>query len=98
MPLVNGLTDFFKKKNVMIFGPDKKASRLEWSKAFMKKICKEFKIPTAKYKEISHINETKNLFNEFSFPIVIKSDGLASGKGVTICNTKKEAIIEIKSI
>ena len=98
MPLVNGLTDFFKKKNVMIFGPDKKASRLEGSKAFMKKICKEFKIPTAKYKEISHINETKNLFNEFSFPIVIKSDGLASGKGVTICNTKKEAIIEIKSI
>ncbi len=82
----------------MIFGPDKKASRLEGSKAFMKKICKEFKIPTAKYKEISHINETKNLFNEFSFPIVIKSDGLASGKGVTICNTKKEAIIEIKSI
>ena len=67
MPLVNGLTDFFKKKNVMIFGPDKKASRLEGSKAFMKKICKEFKIPTAKYKEISHINETKNLFNEFYF-------------------------------
>ncbi len=98
VPLVNGITDFFEKKNIKVFGPSKKASQLEGSKAFMKKICKDFNIPTAKYREISNINEATQYIEEFNFPIVVKSDGLASGKGVTICKTKEETIKDIKDI
>tara|TARA_Y100000590_G_scaffold331178_1_gene376287 strand:- start:263 stop:1531 length:1269 start_codon:yes stop_codon:yes gene_type:complete len=98
MPLVNGIVDFFEKKKIKIFGPSKKASQLEGSKAFMKKICKDYNIPSARYREISNINEAKKVINNFKMPIVVKSDGLASGKGVTICNSKKEAIKDITNI
>jgi len=97
-PLVNGITDFFEKKNVMIFGPTKGAAQLEGSKAFMKKICSDFNIPTAKYKKISNLEEAKKIIHEFKFPIVVKSDGLASGKGVTICKSVNETIKDIKEI
>ena len=95
-PLVNGITDFFEKKKVMIFGPTKGAAQLEGSKAFMKKICYDFNIPTAKYKEISNLKEAKKIIHEFKLPIVVKSDGLAAGKGVTICKSVSEAIKDIK--
>ena len=98
VPLVNGITDFFEKKKIKVFGPSKKASQLEGSKVFMKKICKNFNIPTAKYREILNINEARKYIEEFSFPVVVKSDGLAAGKGVTICNTKNEAVNDIKNI
>ncbi len=98
VPLVNGITDFFEKKKIKVFGPNKKASQLEGSKAFMKKICKNFNIPTAKYREILNLGEAKEYLKEFNFPIVVKSDGLAAGKGVTICNTKDEAMKDIKDI
>ena len=94
-PLVDGIVDYFKRKKIKIFGPSKKASRLEGSKAFMKKICKNFKIPTAKYKEVSNLYEAKKILKKFNTPIVVKSDGLASGKGVTICDSKKEALKDI---
>jgi len=98
IPLVNGITDFFEKKNISVFGPSKMASQLEGSKAFMKKICKEFYIPSAKYKEINNLEEIDEVLSKFNLPIVIKSDGLAAGKGVTICNSKKEAAQDIKNI
>ena len=98
VPLVKGITDFFEKKKIKVFGPSKKASQLEGSKVFMKKICKDFNIPTAKYREILNINEATKYLEEFNFPIVVKSDGLAAGKGVTICSTKNEAIKDIKDI
>ena len=98
VPLVNGITDFFEKKKIKVFGPSKKASRLEGSKAFMKQICNSFNIPTAKYRKILNLDEAKKYLKEFNFPIVVKSDGLAAGKGVTICNTKEEAIKDIKDI
>ncbi len=97
-PLVDGIVDYFKRKKIKIFGPSKKASKLEGSKAFMKKICKNFKIPTAKYKEVSNLYEAKKILKKFNTPIVVKSDGLASGKGVTICDSKKEALKDIKNI
>ena len=90
IPLVNGITDFFEKKNIKVFGPSKKASQLEGSKAFMKRICKRFNVPTAKYKEISNIREAKRTIKKFNLPIVVKSDGLASGKGVTICHSRNK--------
>ena len=82
----------------MIFGPTKGAAQLEGSKAFMKKICYDFNIPTAKYKEISNLKEAKKIIHEFKLPIVVKSDGLAAGKGVTICKSVNEAIKDIKEI
>ena len=98
MPLVNGITDFFEEKKIKVFGPSKKASMLEGSKAFMKKICKDFNIPSAKYKEITNINDAEKFIEEFNLPIVVKSDGLAAGKGVTICDSKEKAIKDIKDI
>ena len=98
IPLVNGITDFFEEKKIKVFGPSKKASMLEGSKAFMKKICKDFNIPSAKYKEIININDAEKFIEEFNLPIVVKSDGLAAGKGVTICNSKEQAIKDIKDI
>ena len=98
VPLVNGIVDYFQKKNIKVFGPNKNAARLEGSKLFMKKICKDFNIPTAKYEEITSENQAKKIINNFNFPIVVKSDGLAAGKGVTICKNKKEAIKDILEI
>ena len=98
IPLVNGITDFFEEKKIKVFGPSKKASKLEGSKAFMKKICKDYDIPSAKYKEITNINDAEKFIEEFNLPIVVKSDGLAAGKGVTICESKEKAIKDIKDI
>ena len=98
IPLVNGITDFFEEKKIKVFGPSKKASMLEGSKAFMKKICKDFNIPSAKYKEITNINDAEKFIEEFNIPIVVKSDGLAAGKGVTICDSREKAIKDIKDI
>ena len=98
IPLVNGIVDYFEKKNINVFGPSKKASRLEGSKLFMKKFCKNFKIPTAKYEEITKTNQAEKIINKFKFPVVVKSDGLAAGKGVTICKNKKEALRDILEI
>ncbi len=97
-PLVNGIVDYFENKEVKVFGPNKKASQLEGSKLFMKKLCKDFNIPSAKYKEILSIQEAEKQIENFKLPIVVKSDGLAAGKGVTVCNTKSEAINDIKNI
>ena len=97
-PLVNGITNFFEEKEIKVFGPNKKASMLEGSKAFMKKICKDFNIPSAKFKEIQNFSEIDSVIEKFNLPIVVKSDGLAGGKGVTICNTKKQAIKEAQDI
>ena len=97
-PLVNGITNFFEEKKIKVFGPSKKASKLEGSKAFMKKICKDYSIPSAKFEEIHNFNEIDSVIEKFDLPIVVKSDGLAGGKGVTICNTKQQAIKETQDI
>ncbi len=91
-PLVKGVVDFLKKRKVRVFGPNKYASKLEGSKAFMKKICKEKKIPTANFKICKNKSEVITFLNKSSLPIVVKADGLAAGKGVTICKSKKEVI------
>tara|TARA_Y100000816_G_scaffold83220_1_gene57008 strand:- start:6750 stop:8018 length:1269 start_codon:yes stop_codon:yes gene_type:complete len=98
VPLVNGITDFFEKHKIMVFGPNKNASKLEGSKAFMKKVCEEFNIPSARYKEISNIKEAELALEKFNKPFVVKSDGLAAGKGVTILEDKQKALSEIKKI
>ena len=93
-PLVKGLVDFLNKKKVKVFGPNKYASKLEGSKAFMKNLCKANKIPTANFKICRSLNHVKNFLKISKFPIVVKADGLAAGKGVTICKNKK-AVLKI---
>ena len=90
-PLVNGIVDFFTKKKIKIFGPDKFASQLEGSKAFMKKLCKENNIPTANFGIFENLENAFNFIKKNKVPIVVKADGLAAGKGVSICQTREEA-------
>ena len=83
-PLVDGIVDFFQDLNVKVFGPNKLASQLEGSKIFTKKLCEKYKIPTAKFGIFNIFNDSKKFLEKSTFPIVIKADGLASGKGVYI--------------
>ena len=97
-PLVNGIVDFFQKHNIKIFGPEKIASQLEGSKIFTKKLCEKYKIPTAKFGIFKNLEETNLFLKTSKFPLVVKADGLAAGKGVYICKnieTAKNAIKEI---
>ena len=89
-PLVKGLVDYLRKKRIKVFGPDSFASKLEGSKAFMKRICKANNIPTADYKICKNKNDVRKFVEKNSLPIVVKADGLAAGKGVTICKSEKQ--------
>jgi phosphoribosylamine--glycine ligase len=89
-PLVRGIVDFLNKHKVKVFGPNKYAAKLEGSKAFMKSICKKFKIPTAQFKICKNKKDVVKFLKDSRLPLVVKADGLAAGKGVTVCKTKKE--------
>tara|TARA_B100000886_G_scaffold24074_1_gene15439 strand:+ start:3130 stop:4389 length:1260 start_codon:yes stop_codon:yes gene_type:complete len=93
-PLVNGLVDFLSKNNIRVFGPNKYASKLEGSKSFMKKLCKKNKIPTANFKICKNKSQVLKFINNSKLPIVVKADGLAAGKGVTICK-KKDHVLKV---
>ncbi len=98
IPLVQGIVDFLEEKKILVFGPNKKASQLEGSKIFMKNLCANNNIPSAKYFEIKTLQDAKEILKEFNGPIVVKSDGLAAGKGVTICNNQDDALKDIANI
>ena len=91
-PLVRGIVDFLNKHKIKVFGPNKYAAKLEGSKAFMKSICKKFKIPTAQFKICKNKKDVVKFLEDNRLPLVVKADGLAAGKGVTICKTKKEIL------
>ena len=97
-PLVNGIVDFLEKKNIRVFGPNKIASQLEGSKIFTKKLCEKYNIPTAKFGVFKDIKKILNFFSNCKYPVVVKADGLASGKGVFICENKEEAQSATKEI
>ena len=97
-PLVDGIVDFFKDTEINIFGPDKISSQLEGSKIFTKKICERYKIPTAKFGVFENSVEAITFLDNTQFPLVVKADGLASGKGVYICENKDSANNAIKEI
>ena len=96
--LENGLSDYLKSKNIKVFGPSKKASKLETSKSFAKKFLKRNKINTANYREFSSYESAKKYVSFLKYPIVVKVDGLAAGKGVIICKNKKEAEVSLSLI
>ena len=89
-PLVEGLGDFLRKNNILVFGPSAQAARLEGSKLFAKEFMKSQNIPTASYKEVTSLSQTLEAAENFSPPYVLKADGLAGGKGVFICQKKEE--------
>jgi len=97
-PLVEGLVDYLNKKKIRVFGPDKFSSQLEGSKAFMKNLCKKNNIPTANFGIFDNFNEASNFIKKNQVPIVVKADGLASGKGVTICDSIEHALKSTKEI
>ena len=97
-PLVDGIVDFFKDTEIDVFGPDKISSQLEGSKIFTKKICERYKIPTAKFGVFETSHEAVTFLDKTHFPLVVKADGLASGKGVYICEDKDSANNAIKEI
>ena len=97
-PLVKGIVDYLKKNNINVFGPNEIASKLEGSKIFTKKLCKKYNIPTADFGIFNNQKDSLNFLNQCNLPIVVKADGLAAGKGVYICETKKQAIQAVHEI
>ena len=97
-PLVGGIVDVFEAQGLRVFGPRKNAAILEGSKAFSKDLMKKYGIPTAAYENFDNAEDALNYLKTASFPIVLKADGLALGKGVLICNTLEEAQDGVKSI
>ena len=97
-PLVDGIVDFFENLNIRIFGPNKSAAQLEGSKIFTKKICQQYNIPTANFGIFQNENDSKKFLEKSNYPIVIKADGLAAGKGVYICEKKQDALDAVKEI
>jgi phosphoribosylamine--glycine ligase len=100
IPLSMGIVNEFEKNGLKIFGPRKEAAEIESSKVFAKKLMKENNIPTAKHKVFSreNLNEAKGYFDLCPYPVVIKADGLAAGKGVIVANNFSDAVNAVKEI
>ena len=98
VPLVAGIVDYFISKNIKIFGPNKYASQLEGSKSFMKDLCKNYSIPTAAYSTFDNYEDAVKYLKKQSLPIVVKANGLAAGKGVTVADSFEMAEKALKEI
>ena len=98
IPLANGLADFMREKHFKVFGPGKDGAKLEYSKSWAKEFMQEANIPTANFWKVNSLEEAKKIINSSSIPLVVKADGLASGKGVFIPDTKDECIRAAESI
>ena len=90
-PLVAGIVNAFEKEELPIFGPSKEAAQLEGSKVFAKEFMHRWNIPTAVFHVFSDVKAAKEYLNQANYPLVVKADGLASGKGVIICKNKEDA-------
>jgi len=90
-PLVDGIVDVFEQEGLKVFGPSRAAAQLEGSKIFAKEFIHECNIPTANFRKFDNIGEAKSFLKQALFPLVVKADGLAAGKGVVVCNDFIEA-------
>ncbi len=97
-PLVAGLVDEFESRGLKVFGPSQRASMLEGSKAFAKEFMQKYGIPTAEFHTFEDPQRAKNFIKDFGVPVVIKADGLASGKGVFVCKSYEEALRAIDNL
>ncbi len=98
VPLANGLADFLRKKDYKVFGPGKDGARLEYSKSWAKEFMQDANIPTAKFWKVNSLEEATKIIHSSSLPLVVKADGLASGKGVFIPDSKDESLRAAESI
>lgn len=97
-PLVGGLADFLQEAGVAVFGPSKQVSKLEGSKSFAKELATAHNIPTAPYAIATSVQEALELVPSFGYPVVLKADGLAQGKGVAIAQSENEAKVALESL
>lgn len=97
-PLVMGIVDAFQAQGLTIFGPSQKAAAIEGSKIFAKYVMDKYNIPTAEYKIFDNVNNAKFYIKKAPFPLVIKADGLAAGKGSIVCFTLEEALAALDNI
>ena len=97
-PLAAGIVDFFQKRKLAIFGPNQKAAELESSKSFAKKLMAKYQIPTASYAVFEEFEDAKAYIVQHGAPIVLKADGLAAGKGVTVAMTTEEALAALEEM
>ena len=93
VPLTMGIVDEFERRGLRVFGPSKKAAEIEGSKVFAKEFMNRHRIPTGRFKVADSFDEARKILasGEFGFPVVVKADGLAAGKGVVVCATQKKA-------
>jgi phosphoribosylamine--glycine ligase len=98
IPLSLGIVNEFRQRGLAVFGPTREASKVEWSKAFAKRLMTENNIPTAQYETFSDPLEAKNYIRHFNRPVVIKADGLAAGKGVLLCPQVEDALRAIDQV
>ncbi len=97
-PLAAGIVDVFRTAGQRIFGPTKQAAELESSKVFAKKMMRHADVPTAEFRVCDHPDVAKHYIETREYPVVVKADGLAAGKGVVVCNTNAEALAAIDRI
>ncbi|MFL5259274.1 MAG: phosphoribosylamine--glycine ligase [Hyphomicrobiales bacterium] len=97
-PLVDGLTDHLEARKIKVFGPSRAAARLEGSKGFGKDLCRRYRIPTAGYERFAREDQALSYVERRPLPIVVKADGLAAGKGVTVAATRGEAVAAVREI
>ena len=97
-PLVGGIVDALQEAGIKVFGPDKKAAALEGSKVFTKDLCAKYDIPTAQYRTFSEVSAAVAYIEERGAPIVVKTDGLAAGKGAIVCETVADAVQAAKDV
>lgn len=98
VPLCMGLADLLEDHGHMVFGPRQQAAKLEGSKAFSKHFMAKHHIPTARYEEVNDYQEALNALEHFDYPVVVKADGLAAGKGVVICEDASQAKTALKEM
>lgn len=98
LPLSLGIVDLFGKEGMKIFGPDMKAAEIESSKVFSKDLMKKYSIPTAEYEIFDKYSDAVSYIDNIEYPVVVKADGLAAGKGVFICNERQSSLNAINSI
>jgi phosphoribosylamine---glycine ligase len=97
-PLAAGLADFLRGHGVKVFGPSKEAARIEGSKVFAKELMRHADVPTAEFSVFDHPQPARDWISTREYPVVVKADGLAAGKGVVVCKTSEEAIRAVERI
>ena len=91
-PLAAGLADYLRGKGFKVFGPSKEAARIEASKVFAKELMRHADVPTAEFQIFDHPEPARTYIETRDYPVVVKADGLAAGKGVIVCNERQEAL------